>query len=62
MMAVPGAIIGVVLLVLAWTHRREPHGRIGGFVAAIAALALLATASMSLTGLDVVRLHQAAFA
>ena len=59
MMAVPGAIIGIVLLVLAWMHRREPHGRIGGFVAAIATLALLATASVSLTGLDVVRLHQA---
>ena len=59
LLAVPGGLIGIILLVLAWINRREPPVPVGGFLAAIGVLALLALASMSLTGLDVVRLHQA---
>ena len=58
MMTAPAALVGIVLLGLAWRMRVEPRPRIAGFLAVIAALALVSLASIGFSGLDAVRLHQ----
>ena len=53
-------VLAATAIGLAWVHRHEVPARTWPLTAMLGAFATLATASLTLTGIDVVRLHQAA--
>ena len=62
MVALVLTLVGCVFLALAWSHRKEPHGRLTPSLAVLAVLSALGLASIAFTGLHPVRLHQGALA
>jgi Zn-dependent protease with chaperone function len=58
MMSLPLAVTGLVLLGFAWGHRQDPRHGTRPFIAALALVAAVGVAAVTMNGVDVVRLHQ----
>jgi heat shock protein HtpX len=56
----PLAVIGLVLLGLAWGHRHDHRDRMRPFIALLALPAAIGLVALTMSGFDVVRLHQSA--
>ena len=58
--AMPIAVAGAALLLLAWSNRKEAFASLRPMLAVVGVLALLSVSSIALAGIDAIRLHQSA--